>query len=74
MQFRAHISKINIIQAYGSTADKSDDEIEEFYSQLCKITKHSDINILQEDFNAKIGNGEIEECVGPYGLGERNER
>ena len=26
------------------------------------------------DFNAKVGNGQFEECIGPFGLGERNER
>lgn len=26
------------------------------------------------DFNAKIGKGSAGECIGPFGLGERNER
>lgn len=65
-----------MIQANAPTANKSDDDIEDFYGQLdalCKITKHSHITIMLGDFNAKVDNGSVKEYVGPYDLGERNE-
>jgi hypothetical protein len=39
-----------------------------------KCTKRHDINIICGDFNAKIGNGRVENIVGDYGLGRRNAR
>ncbi|XP_037931408.1 craniofacial development protein 2-like [Teleopsis dalmanni] len=67
---------INIIQVYAPTADKSDDEIKSFYAELnelMRLTKSHEINIIQGDFNAKVGKGEVNGVVGQYGLGERND-
>lgn len=68
---------LNIIQVYAPTSDKSDVEIEEFYSNIEKVlslTKKGEITLVVGDFNAKIGCGEEGECVGKYGLGIRNTR
>lgn len=68
---------MNIIQAYAPTCDKSDDMIEEFYSDLEKamcLTKKGEITIVLGDFNAKIGKNATKEISGHYGLGERNAR
>ncbi|XP_037942288.1 craniofacial development protein 2-like [Teleopsis dalmanni] len=68
---------INIIQVYAPTPDKSDDEIESFYAELnelMRLTKSHEINIIQGDFNAKVGRGEVHGVVGQYGLGERKDR
>jgi len=67
----------NIIQVYAPTASKSDQEIEDFYSQLKQLgtsTKKHDINIVMGDFNAKVGKGKVADIIGDYGLGTRNER
>lgn len=68
---------INLIQVYAPTADKSDEEIEEFYSQIQEISKSvkkQDINIIMGDFNAKVGAGKVKDVAGEYGLGARNDR
>lgn len=77
LQLNGHPFNINIIQVYAPTADKSDEDVEEFYQQIQDImrgTKNGDINIVMGDFNSKIGRGGFENIIGEYGLGERNER
>lgn len=69
--------KSNIIQVYAPTADKADEIIEAFYNDLTNTLRRlpkNDLTIIMGDFNAKVGNGQFEECIGPFGLGERNER
>ncbi|XP_030765278.1 craniofacial development protein 2-like [Sitophilus oryzae] len=68
---------LNIIQVYAPTNDKSDAEVEDFYSTLeeaMKLTKKGEINMVMGDFNAKIGSGRENDVVGEYGLGTRNAR
>ncbi|XP_030760715.1 craniofacial development protein 2-like [Sitophilus oryzae] len=68
---------INIIQVYAPTAEKAEDEIEDFYRQLdqvLRLTKSNEINLVLGDFNAKVGKGRLGSVVGNYGLGERNDR
>ncbi|XP_060531554.1 uncharacterized protein LOC132705137 [Cylas formicarius] len=78
LKIEAKPININIIQVKTPTLDKSEEEIESFYEdikQLLKYTKPHDLNIIQGDFNAKVGKGEvIGGVVGPWGLGERNIR
>ncbi|XP_055375388.1 uncharacterized protein LOC129608089 [Condylostylus longicornis] len=62
---------------YAPTADKSEDEVDSFYSEiaeLLKLTKPHEINLIIGDFNSKVGLGKVENIVGPSGLGVRNER
>lgn len=52
-------------------------EIEAFYQQLdevLKISKNQDVTIILGDSNATVGEGIVNDCVGKYGLGTRNER
>lgn len=68
---------INLIQIYAPTAERPEDELEEFYADLKKIRKHTkqhEINIYMGDWNAKVGGERVENVTGPYGLGSRNER
>lgn len=68
---------LNVIQIYAPTNDKSDAEVEDFYSTLeeaMKLTKKGEINMVIGDFNAKIGSGSENDIVGQYGLGIRNTR
>lgn len=77
LKLKARPNDLNIIQVYAPTADSPEHEVEKFYDEvqeLLRLTKKQDVNIIMGDFNAKIGNGQFEEIVGPYGLGERNER
>ena len=48
-----------------------------FYEQLSTALKHTkkeEVNIILGDMNAKIGQGKVEDVVGGFGLGVRNER
>ncbi|XP_073831724.1 uncharacterized protein [Musca autumnalis] len=77
IQLEARPLKINIIQVYAPTADKSKEEVEEFYEDikyLMNMTKHHEITIVQGDFNAKVGQDIVPGITGKHGLGERNER
>lgn len=64
---------INIIQVYAPTADKPEEEVENFYKQLdqvLKLTKPNEINIILGDLNAKVGKGRMGSVIGDWGLGE----
>ena len=68
---------ISIIQVYAPTADKSEEEHEQFYNDLEMAKsqcKSQYIVIVMGDFNAKVGDEIYEDTVGPHGLGNRNER
>lgn len=54
-----------------------EESIEEFYEQLNaakRQCKSQEVVIVMGDLNAKVGRGRQDEIVGPFGLGERNER
>lgn len=77
LQLQAKPRNINLIQAYAPIKDSSQEDIDEFYKevqQLWRITKKHEVNILMGDFNAKIGEGEVQGVVGKHGLGKRNDR
>ena len=68
---------ICIIQVYAPTCDYEEDIVEDFYRDIMKAKeqcKPHDVTILMGDLNAKLGRGRVEDIVGPFGLGERNER
>ena len=68
---------ISLIQCYAPTADNNDDEIDKFYEKLDEAIKQcrsQDIRIIMGDFNAKVGGQRDGRAVGPFGLGQRNER
>ncbi|XP_063590190.1 craniofacial development protein 2-like [Penaeus indicus] len=67
---------INIVQAYAPTSASSE-ELTTFYEQLdmaFEICKSQKIKIVIADFNSKVGNSKHKMVVGPFGLGERNDR
>ncbi|XP_060519890.1 uncharacterized protein LOC132698058 [Cylas formicarius] len=77
LKIRTKPLNINIIQVYAPTLDRGDDEVDKFYGEikeLLGLTKPHEINIIQGDFNAKIGSLQADQIVGPYGLGDRNHR
>ena len=68
---------VNIIQDYAPTSMSTEEELDTLYEQLSmayKTCKSQEIKILMGDFNAKVGRGKHETVVGPFGLGERNDR
>lgn len=77
LKLKSYTHDINIIQIYAPTAEKDDEEIESFYQSLEEVlrtTKDRDVKIILGDFNAKIGEGEVTDIIGKYGLGQRNQR
>lgn len=67
---------INIVQVFAPTVEKSEEEIEDFYSQIgvvMKNVKKRDATIIMGDFNAKIGKGAEDKLVGLYGLDRETE-
>ncbi|RUS86947.1 hypothetical protein EGW08_005272 [Elysia chlorotica] len=69
---------LNIIQVYAPTSQSSDEDIEHFYNDLQSVKdsiSSKEICIVMGDLNAKVGEGEDNECgIGRHGLGGRNER
>ncbi|KAL4711848.1 hypothetical protein ACJJTC_006017 [Scirpophaga incertulas] len=55
----------------------SEQDIKDFYGEverLLKITKNHEVNLVMGDMNVKVGQGEVQNTVGKFGLGSRNER
>lgn len=77
LKLRAHPLNINLVQVYAPTSDSNDADIEKFYAdleELLKNNKRHEVTIIMGDFNAKIGRGKVDNIVGKFGLGVRNER
>ena len=76
--FTAKPRNITVIQCYAPTADKPDEEIDQFYKELLQVISESprkNILLITGDFNARVGENAIEKDVlGKYGHGERNDR
>lgn len=68
---------INLIQVYAPTLNKPDTNILTTYKevkQFIKTVKNNKVLIIMGDFNAKVGQGRVDDTVGDYGLGVRNAR
>ena len=62
---------IAIIQAYASTTESSEEDIETFYNELDLVQSHcksQNIITILSDFSAKVGSERFEDIVGPHGL------
>ena len=77
---RVNAKPVNItfVQAYASTGASSEEDITAFYEQLQGVLDNvcrKDVIVIMGDWNAKIGKSVHKSVnVGPYGLGDRNER
>jgi len=68
---------LSVIQVYMPTSDCKDEEIEALYDYLEEILNQeagTEYNILLGDWNAVVREGREDECIGKYGLGNRNDR
>ena len=68
---------IGLIQIYAPTADKEEEEVEVFYEtvkEAMKQLKSQGIEIVIGDFNSNVGSERAENVLGPFGMGEKNER
>ncbi|KAL1447016.1 hypothetical protein WDU94_015647 [Cyamophila willieti] len=77
IQLKAQPIDMNIIQVYAPTTDGADEEVEELYNsinQVLRKLKKEDLTIIMGDFNSKLGEGRTSTAVGPFGLGNRNDR
>ena len=67
---------LNIIQVYAQTEDSTEEQLIEFYNEVQKAIstcKSQELKVLIGDLNAKVGCGQVENIVGPFGLGTVNE-
>ncbi|KAI8433901.1 hypothetical protein MSG28_015827 [Choristoneura fumiferana] len=81
IKIKAKPVNFNIMQVYAPTSEADDSVIEMFYTTLeaaLHKVSNREILVISGDFNAKIGSSsvdsELREVIGPYGLGNRNER
>src|SRR5215469_3398590 len=68
---------ICFIQVYSPTTQNEENEMDKFYREVQsakgQCTQHEMI-IVMGHLNAKVGNERFDEVVGPWGLGDRNDR
>ena len=65
-----------VIQAYASTNNAEEAEVEQFYEDLqdlLELTPRKDVLFIIGDWTAKVGSQEIPGVTGKFGLGIRNE-
>lgn len=77
VKLKASPFNVNIIVVYATTAEAEDIDIDNFYSSLDEVytyCKLAEMTIVMGNWNAKLGSEEQGKSVGPFSLGERNER
>ena len=65
-----------MIQAYASTSNTEEAEVERFYEDLqdlLELTPKKDVFFIIGDWNAKVGRQETPGVIGKFGLGMGNE-
>ena len=65
-----------VIQAYVSTSNAEEAEVERFYEDLqdlLELTPIKDVLFIIEDWNVKVGSQETSGVTGKFGLGIQNE-
>ncbi|GFO17298.1 craniofacial development protein 2-like [Plakobranchus ocellatus] len=74
---KTKISRVVFQIACEDVAGSEDVKVEKFYEEIEKVKgypKSKDTKIIMGDFNAKVGDGRVEDVVGPSGIVTVNER
>ena len=76
VHFQGKPFNITVIQAYASTSNTEEAEVEWFYEDLqdlLELTPKKDVLVITGDWNAKVGSQETPGVIGKFGLGVQNE-
>jgi len=76
VRFQGKPFNITVIQAYASTSNTEEAEVERFYEDLqdlLELTPKKDVLFIIGDWKAKVGSQETPGVTGKFGLGIRNE-
>ena len=76
VHFQGKPFNITIIQAYASTSNAEEAEVEWFYEDLqdlLELTPQNDVLFIIGDWNAKVGSQETPGVTGKFGLGVQSE-
>ena len=74
--FQCKPFNITVIQAYASTSNAEEAEVEQFYEHLqdlLELTPQKDVLFIKGDWNAKVVSQETPGVTSKFGLGVRNE-
>ena len=76
VHFQGKPFSITVIQAYTTTGNTDEAEVEQFYEDLqdlLELTPKKDVLFIIGDWNAKVGSQETPGETGKFGLGVQNE-
>ena len=76
VHFQGKLFNITVIQAYATTSNAEEAEVEWFYEDLqdlLELTPKKDVLFIIGDWNAKVGSQETPRVTGKFGLGVWNE-
>ena len=76
VHFQGKPFSITVIQAYVSTSNTEEAEVEWFYEDLqdlIELTPKKDVLFIIGDWNAKVGSQETPRVTGRFGFGVQNE-
>ena len=76
VHFQGKLFNITVIQAYATTSNAEEAEVEQFFEDLqhlVELTPKKDVLFIIGDWNAKVGSQETLEETGKFGLGVWNE-
>ena len=76
VRFQGKLFNITVIQAYASTSNAEEAEVEWFcedLQDLLELTPKKDVLFIIGDWNAKVGSQETPGITGKFGLGVQNE-
>ena len=76
LRFQGKSFNITVIQVYAPTTNAEEAEVKQFYDDLqdlLELTTKKYVLFITGDWNAKVGNQEVPEVTGKFGLGVQNE-